>query len=148
MKTLCRIMAVIFIFALLMGCAQEEETFDISFSGDGTVKQDFGGLELLYRSNLDSGNGVAATENFLGYTINTEFSDLAKARVSELEKKYNFKLNVTNETADIVNMTAGGLRFADVFLSPSFDYFKWAKAGIITGISTLSDYIDYRESVT
>ena len=146
MKALCRIMAIVFMISLLFGCAQSaEESFDLSLTGEGGGELDFDRIEILYRINLDSGNGVDSTENFLGYTINTEFSDLAKSRVSELEKKYNFKLNVTNETADLVNMTAGGLRFADVFLSPSFSFFKWSKAGLLTGISTLSDFIDYRD---
>lgn len=147
MKTLCRILAVFFILSFLIGCAQsEEEVFDLSFNGEGKVTADYNGIEILYRSNLDSGNGVASTENFLGYTLNTEFSDLARKRVKDLEDQYNFKLNVTNDTADIVTMTAGGLRFADVFLSPSFNFFSWSKAGLLTGISTLSDFIDYRDS--
>lgn len=147
MKIICRILAAVLLITLVTGCAQSsEESFDLSLSGSNEGQSfDFNGMELLYRINLDSGNGVDSTENYLGYTVNTEFSDLAMQRVRDLENRYDFKLNVTNDKADIVTMTAGGLRFADVFLSPSFDFFKWAKAGLLTGISTLSDYIDYRD---
>jgi hypothetical protein len=148
MKTVCRILALMLILSLAAGCAQSaEEAFDLNFSSSSDESAlDFNGLELLYRINLDSGNGVDSTENYLGYTLNTEFSDLAMQRVRDLENRYKFKLNVTNDTADLVNMTAGGLRFADIFLSPSFNFFAWSKAGLLTGISTLSEYIDYRDS--
>ena len=60
-------------------------------------------------------------------------------RVKDLEDTYNFTLNVTTDKADIVSMTAGGMNFADIFLSPSFNFFSWSKAGVLTGISKLSD---------
>ena len=148
MKNVCKILAVLMLLTLFIGCSQETpEEFDMDFSKTEGNSFDLEGIELLYRSNLDSGNGaIDLSENYLGYVMDTEFSDLAMQRVRELEDTYNFTLNVTTDKADIVSMTAGGLNFADIFLSPSFNFFSWSKAGVLTGISKLSDYIDYKDS--
>ena len=147
MKNVCKLLVLVLILSIFAGCAEAPEEFDINFAAQGDGVADLDGIELLYRINLDSGNGgIGLSDNYLGYVLETEFSDLAMKRVKDLEEKYNFKLEMTTETADLVNMTAGGMKFSDIFLSPSFNYFSWCKTGLLTGISRLSDYIDYRDS--
>ena len=147
MKKMCKLLVLVLLLTLFAGCAEAPEEFDVNFGNNGDGPPDLDGLELLYRVNLDSGNGgIDISENYLGYVLETEFSDLAMQRVRDLEEEYNFKLNVTTDTADLVNLTAGGIKFSDIFLSPSFNYFSWAKTGLLTGMSRVADYIDYKDS--
>jgi len=150
MSRFLKVLATFLLLALVVtACAQAEtdEIFDVEYDTE-SGNLDFNGLELVYRSNLDSGNGVDASENYLGYTINTQFSDLAMQRVRDLESKYNFKMTVTSEgdSSKFKLLAASGSSDCDIWLGPSFNMFDWSKAGFLTGISTLSDYIDYRDA--
>ncbi|MBE6896874.1 MAG: hypothetical protein E7477_07220, partial [Ruminococcaceae bacterium] len=95
MKNVCKLLVFVLLLAMFAGCAEEPEQFDLNFGNNGDETPDLDGMELLYRVNLDSGNGgIDISENYLGYVLETEFSDLAMQRVRDLEEEYNFKLNV------------------------------------------------------
>ncbi|MBO5300422.1 MAG: hypothetical protein J6B51_10185 [Clostridia bacterium] len=86
MKNVCKLLVLVLILSIFAGCAEAPEEFDINFASQGDGVADLDGIELLYRINLDSGNGgIGLSDNYLGYVLETEFSDLAMKIVKDLE---------------------------------------------------------------
>jgi|GEM_PF-753105 len=150
-KIICLILAVIMSVTLLSCTQEQEEVFDIDFSGEA-VETGFDGLELSFYSSFYSGNNNTEGENVLGYPIGTGLADLATERLREVEKTYDCKINLEYKNwSDFSNAfssgIAGGVSPCELALITSFDIYSWAKAGYLAGINNeLGDYIDYTNS--
>ena len=144
------ILLACFVVGIFSACgAQTAEEFNSDFMTNEGGAVDLGGMKIKYTVALDSTNGVATQENVLGYPYNTNFSDLALQRIRDVETQYNMTLEMNHDDsfADKFKMaSAAATALTDALLSPSLNFFSWAKAGFLVGISTLSDYIDYTDS--
>ena len=152
MKRMFKI-ALCFLLSMLMlisffSCSQStEETFDIEFSGQEITG--LGGLELVIGSFFDSTNGAVVGENVLGYSIGTGLADLAAARLKEVEIALDCKIEsvyMDNFYNTFSYSLAIGQSPCDIMFVPSMNYYGWMKAGYLSRISSVSDYIDYTDS--
>lgn len=137
-----------FMVASLISCSQpQEEIFDLDISGEDVVG--FGGLELTIASYFDSTNGALVDENVLGYGIGTGLADHATQRIADVEKALDCKINaiyMSNFNSAFTFGMSVGTAPCDIMFVPSMSYYSWMKAGYLSSISSLGDYIDYTDS--
>lgn len=128
------------VFAIT-SCAQSiDETFDIDFTSDGNV-YNLDGFTFTY--------GVIVTDDtVLGYLPDSLFADAVKVRLDEIEKKLNctIKINHDSHTATLFASTMAGSFYCDAIMEGSNGIVSLMRSGILVGISTLSDYIDYTDT--
>ena len=150
-RVLYAILAAAMLFTVIGCTGASDENFDVDFDSIDPSSVSLDGMTINFTVALDSSEGLATSQNTLGYLYGTPFSDLALEKIADTEKKLNFKLNVKYEDfwafADKFALSASvGDNSCDAMLTTSFHMYDWASAGLLVGISTLGDYIDYRDS--
>lgn len=137
------LLAVLFMFACT---TSEDESFDSSFESDGTTKADFDGYELVYYLNPATYWGTSeSADMYLGYDLDSNFCDLARARVSSIQKDYNCVVTIKHKQIlhDYVKpiIMSGGY-IADAVAGISDMWGDYARIGCFVGMNEVSDYID------
>ena len=151
MKRISRVLCMFFSFLMLfsvMSCSRPEvESFDADFS-DGSFSG-LSGMELTIACYFDSTNGAAVGDNVLGYNTGTNLADLAVARIKQTEKDLDCKINNVY-MADYNNRfsysISVGQSLCDISFVPSMSYYSWMKAGYLSPLSSVKEYIDYTDS--
>ncbi|MBO4392134.1 MAG: hypothetical protein J5816_02390 [Clostridia bacterium] len=145
-KLLLLVLALI-VFATACQAGETEEFFDQDFNSSANAKMDLGGFEMVYEFGSNESDGLI-TENVLGYRPDTQFSDLAKARIKEVENDYNCKLkinyNSTQRCHTFISLSYAGVFMCDVISGISDMWADAARAGMLVGLSELGEYIDYK----
>jgi len=146
-KIVCFVLLTVMLFAVC-GCgAAEQESFDESFVGE-TSGIDLGGFDMQFYVTITKLTNTDITDNVLGYTQDSLFAEKARTRINDVEKKLNCKITLNPDAkAELFAVTAAsGSFFGDAYMSHSDLIHNWAKAGLLTGITTLSDIIDYKDA--
>ena len=90
-----RLFSAIILFGMILSfcaCGQVDEEIVPDYI-TSIEEIDFMGVDFLFAQN-NSHNSTG--DGYMGYLIDTEFSDLAKERIEEVEKKYNVKIHLLN----------------------------------------------------
>ena len=145
-KLLLLVLALI-VFATACQAGETEEFFDQDLNDSANAKMDLGGFEMVYEFGSNESDGLI-TENVLGFRPDTQFADLAKARIKEVENDYNCKIkinyNTTQRCHTFISLSYAGVFMCDVISGISDMWADAARAGMLVGLSELEDYIDYK----
>ena len=149
MKRFLRTIAIFLLICMMMSfaaCATlKEEEIAPEYSSELSETDFMGANFSFFLNNSHQSTG----EDYLGYLINTEFSDLAKERINEVEKTYNVEISiVTNRDINqtIQNETYAGQVSADAVQTSSQGLAGSIRAGFMHDLAALTDYLDYRDS--
>lgn len=151
MRKILKLLILMLCISIMCSCGAqtpEEESFDMSFNSDTDSSTDLSGIELDFAVIIDQLTNSSIEGNVLGYTQDTLFAEQARKRVAEVEKNLNCTIVLDNSaTTTAFNLeSAAGSVYCDILMCNSNDTQKWAKTGFLTGYSTLSDYIDFKDS--
>jgi len=129
------------VFLCSCGATAEVEVFDEDLIGTDSG-YDLEGYTIKYICGLE--------DTFLGYEEDTFFYDMAKQRVSDVEKELNCKVNAqnvqTNDLTAMMTATASGVYYGDAFSWEGDMLEDAAAAGLLVGLSSVSDYLDIKDS--
>jgi len=150
MKSSNRIISFILLtfmtLSFFCACGEQAEPEIVPDYSTDLGEIDFMGSDFVFlQRNQEHSTG----ENYFGYVTETEFADLALERVKEVEAKYNIvaKINTDKDiNTTITNETYAGTVSADAIQQQSDSINSISRAGMLYGLSTLSDYIDYTDS--
>ena len=152
MRKIAKLLLIALCFSLLCSCGSQtvqEEIFDMNFgSSESENSLDLSGVELDFAVIIDQLTNMSIEGNVLGYTQDTLFAEQARNRIAEVEKQLNCTIVLDNKaTANNFNLeSAAGSSYCDIIMCNSNDTQKWAKTGFLTGLSTLSEFIDFKDS--
>lgn len=129
----------------LCSCGQAEPEVVPEYTTElGSI--DFMGAEFVFKQN----NTYNSTEGgYLGYVYNTEFADLAKERIDEVQNKYNVKIEIVidkNVTQSVQNETYTGEVSFDAVQTKSGALSNIIRAGFMQDLSEVSDYLNYTDA--
>ncbi len=151
MRKVCKLLALIMIisvFATACAGGTEPETFDLDYNSGEAGVVNLGGFEMIYEFGSNTSDG-AVDENILGFVPDSVFADLAAARLNEIEQNYNCKITVnyndTQRCHTFISLSYAGVFMCDVISGISDMWADAARAGMLVGMSGLSDYIDYMD---
>ncbi|MBQ6172153.1 MAG: hypothetical protein IJK34_05910 [Clostridia bacterium] len=143
MKKAVSLFILVFMIFSLCSCQQTEPETVPEYSDDvGEV--DYKGAEFVFAlRNEEHSTG----EEYLGYVVNTEFSDLAIKRKKEVESKYNVKITEDTSGSDIgylipATSLSGSVPY-DAIQSASNPISGLVRGGYLYDITTIGDIIDY-----
>ncbi|MBR5720996.1 MAG: hypothetical protein IKX78_00770, partial [Clostridia bacterium] len=138
MRKILSLLFTVCIVFTLCSCGQQAESETVpEFTLDlGDV--DYKGAEFVFaQRNAEHSTG----EDYFGYVVNTEFSDLAIKRIKEVEDKLHVKITVDTSGSDIGYLvpatTMSGLVPFDA-LQASSTMSGLAQAGYLYDITALS----------
>lgn len=152
MRKIAKILLLAFCLSFFCSCGaqtEKEESFDLDFgSSENGNSIDLSGAELDFAVIIDQLTNMSIEGNILGYTQDTLFAEQARNRIAEVEKELNCTIVLDNKaTANNFNLeSAAGSSYCDIIMCNSNDTQKWAKTGFLTGFSTLSEFIDFKDS--
>lgn len=141
-------MLKIFIFLMSMSfvisscSSSSKEVFDMTFSSVSDGIADLGGMNVRYEI-------AYADTTYLGLDITSEFSDLARERVANVEKDYNCTVELVHGTGSfgtLVASTYAGTYLCDILCGDTNAGLNAARAGILVGITSLNGIIDIHDS--
>jgi hypothetical protein len=148
MKKTALLLVIVIIFSLFVtACgAPEEEIFDVEFE-KSTEGIDLEGITLVYEFGMDP--NVLDVPTCLGYELDTQFGDLASARLKKTQNDLNCKLDIRytnnfNSCRQFVAASASGVFMCDMISGISDMWADVARIGMLVGLSELEDYIDFR----
>lgn len=146
-QKLLTLFSLILAFLFVSACAAEEfESFDGSFDSGEERKNDFDGFEIVYLLDpITHWSGGINHDMFLGYDAESNFADLARARVNQVRQDYNCKITVKNQTGlhtYVKPIIMSGGYAADACAGISDMWGDYARLGCFVGLSEVSDYID------
>ncbi|MBE6896703.1 MAG: hypothetical protein E7477_06335, partial [Ruminococcaceae bacterium] len=142
-KILSLILLSCMVFSIC-ACAQEEPEVVPDYTTE-LDSVDFMGADFIFLQRNDE---HSSGENYFGYVSETEFADLALKRVEEVEDKYNIKITVHTDkdiNSTVQNETYAGAVSADAVQESSGGINGLSRAGLLHGLSDLSDYIDFTD---
>lgn len=139
------LLITLIIAAVLVSCAAEEpESVPEYESGIGEF--DFMNEEFVFFTrNVEQTSGG----EYMGYVQDSEFADLVRARIREVENRYNVRIT-TEQKNDLNNMVvsgsvAGSLDIDAVQMN-SGELASLVRGGYLADLTLYSDYIDYTDS--
>jgi hypothetical protein len=136
-----RIFICFIITIFVCSCSGITEVFDEDFTDVSDENIDLNGEVITY-------NASYGDNTVLGYEIGTEFSDLAKKRISDTENKLNCKLNIVyggESFSSLISTTFAGTYLCDILCGNSNNAVGAIRAGVLTGIKSLGGIIDYND---
>jgi len=137
------------IFTCACGTAStEEEIFDEQFVNENAAI-DLNGFNMVYEFGSNTTDS-SVDENVLGFMPNTMFADVARQRISDVEKKYNCTITVNykdsyNSCRNFIACCTGGVFLCDAISGISDMWADAARTGMLVGMSEVTDYIDYKD---
>jgi len=142
-KLICFILLA-FVFNLIIcacGASESEEIFDEDLIGSDSG-YDLEGYTIKYICGLE--------DTYLGYEEDTFFYDTAKQRVADVEKELNCKIEAQNsksgDSSAMITATASGVYYGDAFSWEGDMLEDAAAAGLLVGLSSVSDYLDIKDT--
>lgn len=144
MRKILSVLFVICIVFTLCSCGQQAESETVPEFDIDIGEVDFKGAEFVFaQRNEEHSTG----DEYFGYVVNTEFSDLAVRRIKEVEEKLHVKITVDLSGGDIGYLvpatTISGLVPFDALQTASNPMASLARAGYLYDITALSDIMDY-----
>lgn len=130
------LVTAVILFSVSCAGGGNDEFFDVVYDGsyDGTKPQTFGG-EHIVTNGFDSKNGA------FGYLEETEFTDLSRKRIADVEKQLDVKIDVT-EAPDFASLIMSGTFYADIMMSSSFGMIGPTRSGLFMNIADIVDVTD------
>jgi len=148
MSKLVILILAMFVFATACGAQEAPESFDIDLDSGSDGSIDLAGFEMIYEFGSNEADGVVS-ENVLGYVPDSQFADLAKERIRDIENDYNCKIkinyNSTQRCHTFISLSYAGVFMCDVISGISDMWADAARAGMLVGLSDLEEYIDYKD---
>ncbi len=132
---------LLLLVTVLCGCQTNVEVVPEYNAGNDGL--DMGGLVIT--ASRDDNN---FEETYLGYKIGTENHDFAAKRVADVEKKYNCSIEFIVDPefgSKIAALTASGTAYVDFAIMTRYNPVL-SRSGMLTPMSLLENYIDYRDS--
>ncbi|MBQ6052668.1 MAG: extracellular solute-binding protein [Clostridia bacterium] len=144
MRKILSVLFVICIVFTLCSCGQQAESETVPEYDLDIGEVDYKGAEFVFaQRNEEHSTG----DEYFGYVVNTEFSDLAVRRIKEVEEKLHVKITVDLSGGDIGYLvpatTISGLVPFDALQTASNPMASLARAGYLYDITVLSDIMDY-----
>lgn len=134
------------IFSSAACSADTGEFFDKSFDQEDVSGSDLGGFEMRYMLNpITHWTGGTNHDMFLGYDNQIGFSDLARARVHDVETEHNCVIEIVNKTElhDYAKpILMSGSYLADALAGVSDMWGEYAGLGCFVGLSNVNDRLD------
>ena len=148
MKKIAKLLIVVMLFSLIAtACAEEsEEVFDLEFERSGG-ELDLEGRTIVYEFGMDP--AVLDIPTCLGYEMDTQFADLALARLKKTQSDLNCTLDIRytnnyNSCRQFVAASTSGMFMCDIISGISDMWADVARIGMLVGLSELEDFIDFR----
>ena len=136
------------IFTTACGAQAGPESFDMDLGGGTGETVDLDGFEMIYEFGSNESDGLVS-ENVLGFVPDSQFADLAKARLKEVEDEYNCEItinyNPTSRCHTFISLSYAGVFMCDVISGISDMWADAARAGMLVGLSDLEEFIDYKD---
>lgn len=137
---------------VLSACSQEsaEDFVEFEYQGAGSSEStDLGGVEVVYEIGVGEDNTM---DSVMGYLAGSYFADYAADRLATVKNDYNVNIDIrytfnTNSCANFVNASLAGFFFCDVISGISDMWNDVAQIGMLYGMSTMTDVIDYTDEV-
>ena len=146
MKKILRTISIFLLISMMMSfaaCATIHETEVVPEYNSKLNEIDFSGEDFILKQN---NNYNSIGDSYLGYVTNTEFADIAKARIEEVEKKYNVKIEIITDQSliqSIQNETYSGSVSFDAAQTVSNALSSVVRAGFMYDLADLTEYLDY-----
>lgn len=145
----CVLLILAALFVVSCATSEVPEEFDTDYSASSGSASKLGGLELVYEFGVGEDE---VTESVLGYSYESIFADIAKARFAQVQKDYDVKININysynyDSCRLFQNKSLAGTFMCDMISGISDTWTDTARIGMLNGILTLSDYIDYTDEV-
>ena len=141
-------------FMFISACSSGPQLLDFLNSGDNS--ESLGGITLYFKASLGPEDITDKTEaaSYLGYVMNTNFADMAKARVAQVEKDLDVKIELTKEISKdesffdgIIYLLASGGGKLDVNIGMGYEDFSMSQLkDALVPMSEVSAYIDIYDS--
>ena len=150
MKKIAKILLIAMLFSLFAtACGSTApEVFDMDFTMNSSG-MDLEGVTIKYIRAPIFGAGNNDNGEVLGYESGTVLADIAMQRIRDIEKNLNFSLEIdySSDKHDTFQMSNfAGVYLCDIFCGATNRFREDMKAGLLVGLSTVGDYIDYRNT--
>ena len=137
MRYLRNMLICLFISALLVSCAAQNEELVPNYESD-FEQNTFDGLELTF--------GMSP---YICYEQDSLFGDIAKTRVAEIEEKYDVKI-IFDEDENLANnlfyAISSGIKPCDVLLSTSYDLYDEMRANLLFPVDNMPEPLVYSDT--
>ena len=149
-----RLFSLLILSCMLFATACSEAPELLSFIDDNAGAGTLDGLTLYFKASLGPKDPMDKedTTGWLGYTSNTNFADMAKARVEQVEKELDVNIELSKECPegfmnDIIYLLASGGGKLDANIGMGYEDFSMSNLHTaLTPMSQVSDYIDIYDS--
>lgn len=141
-------------FIFISACSQGPQLLD--FLNNGDTSESLGGITLYFKASLgpEDATKPLPTDTYLGYLTNTNFADLAKARVAQVEKDLDVNIELSKEISSdetffdgVIYLLATGGGKLDVNIGMGYEDFSMSSLkDALVPMSEVSDYIDIYDS--
>ena len=144
MKKIAKLLFIAMLISVFSSAcgSTEPEVFDMDYSGGTGATVDLEGRDIFYNLCYDS-------SRVLGFEDNTEFADLARARIDEVEKNMNCNIELVYGSpgfAELISTSYAGTFMCDILCGETNHSIDAARAGLLVGMSTLDGIIDVNDS--
>lgn len=144
----CLVFASVLIL-LLSSCSQGSDngSFELEYPAGPSGSTDMGGVTLVYQMGTKQNQ---SKDTVMGYPEGSYFSDYAIERFADVKKEYNVNIDlryaVNSESCEnFLKASQAGLFFCDVISGVSNSLSDVARIGMLYGISSMTDVIDYTD---
>ena len=148
LKAFKRIAAIVLLLAMVFSLAACGEKKNENTGGEG--EYDFDGQTITIY--CDENTGGTDDDNFyLSYNATTAEAETLKARVEQIQKDYNCKIEIKTVPTDIEKqisslIASNSKGSVDIIFARSYYLRKWGNADYLVDIGDVSDVIDYTDS--
>ena len=146
-----KIISLLILSCLLFATACSEAPQLLEFIDSNASAGTLDGLTLYFKASLGP-QEKNDTTGYLGYTQNTNFADMAKARLEEVEKKLDVNIELSKECPngfmeDVIYLLASGGGKLDANIGMGYGDFSMSNLHTaLTPMSQVSQYIDIYDS--
>lgn len=147
-----RIISFLLLAGILFITACSEAPQLMSFINENDKGGTYDGLTLYFKASMGPTEKDDTATTWLGYTQNTNFADMARARLEEVEKKLDINIELSKECPDgflndVIFLLASGGGKLDASIGMGYEDFSMKDLKLaLTPMSAVSQYIDIYDS--
>lgn len=118
--------------------------------GDSAGEYDFGGATITIYCDENTGSGDN-NEYYLSYETSSAEAETLKARVEQMQKDYNCKIEIKTVPTDIEKQVSSLIASTskgavDIIFARSYYLRKWGNAEYLVDVMDYADIVDYTDS--
>ncbi|MBO5300266.1 MAG: hypothetical protein J6B51_09385, partial [Clostridia bacterium] len=137
MRYLKNVLVFLFVIVFFVSCASQSAEVIPDYIGE-FEQNTFDGLELKF-----------AMSPYICYEQDSLFGDIAKARVAEIEEKYDVKIIFDENESLVSNLfysISSGIKPCDVMLSTSFELYNQMRANLLFPVDNMPTPLVYSDT--